>query len=133
MLEQDTQTQISLEEILSSMVEIEAVGGVGLEGTLQVIGYEMTSQMREEGRIIWIHAKVRNPNSVPSIALKLSKDGLFHAPHGSRHGEVPDGLRNIFRRFEVDARARDQDCLDVAQWWRTDLPRVRDLYAGARH
>ena len=81
MVEQE-KNQISVEELLASMVNIETPGNEGLAVTLQKIGYEITTDTRRDGKVIWIHASYETtiPRHAPSVALIFSKDGVIHAP-----------------------------------------------------
>jgi hypothetical protein len=76
------QARIPLEEIISSLTEVVGMGQGGLLERLHSIGYDMTTQGREGGRIVWIHADYDTtlPRNAPSVALIITKNGLLHAP-----------------------------------------------------
>ncbi len=88
MSRQEIQDQVPWGETISSMVEVETPGNIGLVQALQRVGYEITSQMEEEGEIVQIQARVRNPNNVPSsVALVFSEEGIFHASKYDSFGD----------------------------------------------
>lgn len=64
------------------MVRIETPGSVPLAQALERIGYEMTTDIRGDNRMIWrIQAKSQSPQrNRPSVALMLARGGIYHAP-----------------------------------------------------
>ena len=74
-------SRLSLEEVVSSLVKVETPGSIRLDQALERIGYEMSSDILGDKRVIWVQAKAHSPQrNRPIVALTLEAGGIYHAP-----------------------------------------------------